>query len=243
MATALPRRRFGILTSLLTSLVLAGLTVVGFAGTAHAEDGYTYWGYHHLTDGAWEFATTGPADFTPEDGSVEGYRYGTSTQSTPITPRADLSQVTFDEICADEEAGAGEKRVGVLIDYGVESDAADGETPPAPRGACAVLAEDANGQQVLDAVADVRIDQMLCGIDGYPVQSCSLTVKDAQVADEENVAFELPAAADTDAASSDTGDQGATDNGLLWPLLGVGLVVVLIAAGALAVNRRNKTAA
>jgi hypothetical protein len=69
------RRTVGSLLALVASLLL----VTGTAGSASAEDGYRYWNYSHLTGGAWEFAQTGPGDFTPKDGDVEGWRYGTST--------------------------------------------------------------------------------------------------------------------------------------------------------------------
>ena len=55
------------------------------------------------------FADTGPGDFTPKDGDVEGWRYGTPPSSTGIEPRADLSQVNFDSVCGDLEAGAGQE--------------------------------------------------------------------------------------------------------------------------------------
>jgi len=233
MPTSVTRRVLGALATLL----LTGLVVSGSAGTAHAADGYTYWNYYHAQDGTWAFSKVGPGDFDPKDGAIEAYRYGTSTTKDTITPRVDLEDLTFEDICGDAEATDGEKRVGVLLDPGIEADADSGETPPAPRGACAVVPEDANGQQVLDAVSDVRLDQaLICGIDGYPVKSCTVTVKNAQVPEQGNVAFDLPNSADSGDAAV-----GSTDTGLLWPLIGVGLVVVLIGSSALAMNRRKKS--
>lgn len=236
MANSPLRRTVGVLSSLL----LAALFVSGFAGAAHAKEGYRYWNYFHLTGQTWEFSQVGAGDYDPQDGDVEAYRFGTSTASQGITPRADLDEVTFDAICADEEAAAGEKRVAVVLDYGTTADS-DGENPPAPVGNCAVVDVDANGQQVLETVADVRVEgAMTCAIDGYPVKGCGAAVKDAQVAsNEEPVAFELPSSeAASDDASSASTDEG---NDLLWPLVGVGLVVVLIASAALAMNRRKNS--
>ena len=67
MATPIPRRVVGALSTLLLCIV----TVAGFAGPAHAEDGYRYWNYFHLQDKTWAFSDVGPADYKPEDGDVE----------------------------------------------------------------------------------------------------------------------------------------------------------------------------
>ena len=235
MASPLVRRTAGFLSALL----LAAAAVVGLAGPAQAEDGFQYWHYSHLQDGAWAFAETGPADFTPEDGAVEGYRFGTSTMSQPIEPRADLEEVNFDTVCAGTEAAEGEKRVAIVLDYG--TDDVDSE-PPAPRAECAAVPEDASGQDVLGEVAEVRVEGgMTCALDGHPASGCGVPVADAEVpAEEETVAFELPADAEEE-GTTDAGAETSAGNDLLWPLVGIGLVVVLIAAAALAMNRRSKT--
>ncbi len=235
MAVSSLRRTVGALFSLL----LASLVVTGLAGTAHADDGYEYWNYFHAQDGAWQFSDKGPAQVKPEDGSVEGFRYGVSTVSQGIEPRADLAEVDFDAVCEGVKAGDGEKQVAVLLDFGTVTGHG---TPPAARGECAVVADNATAQVVLDEVADVRVEGgMTCGIDGYPATGCGEPVKDATVAtDEQPVAFDLPSdSADTDAASSESADE---DSSMLAPLLGVGVVVVLIAAGGLFLSRRNRTA-
>ena len=119
MASPLVRRTVGVLSTLLVTAA----AVVGLSGPAHAEDGYQYWHYFHLDGDAWAFAETGPADFVPEDGAVEGFRFGTSTMSQPIEPRADLAEVDFDGVCAGTEAADGEKRVAVVLDFGSDEDA------------------------------------------------------------------------------------------------------------------------
>ena len=242
MATSAHRRLTRRLLGILASLFLATFVVAGLPGTAQAADGYRYWNYFHLDNGSWAFSKVGAGEFVPEDGSVEGYRYGTSATAAGIPPRADLAEVSFEAVCADEEASADQKRVAVLIDYGTDADA-EGATPPAPRGACAVVPNDATGQQVLETTAEVRAEGGLtCAIDGYPVQGCGVSVKNAKDPQEQNVAFELPASAeaDADAASAETAEE--SDTGLVWPLVGVGLVVVVIAAATVGLNRRNKSA-
>lgn len=247
MATG-PRRTVRTLAVLLLSV----LFLAGTARTADAADGYKYWNYFHVTAGKYVFASTGPADYTPKDGSVEAYRFGLSSAASGLPPRTAPGTYTADTICAGTEAGAGEKLVGVLLDYGTATDAESGETPPEPRAACATVPEAANGQQVLDAVADVRVDQGLtCGIDGYPVKVCSVTVKNApKAATAQTVDFALPAAAAPDASASadpakDSSAAPASDSqdgGTPWTLLVVGVVVLLLAAGGLVLARRSRNA-
>ncbi len=231
------RRLFGaVLTLLLTGLVLGG-----FPSTAGAEEGFRYWNYFHVDQGKWVFSQVGPAGYKElKDGDVEAYRFGTaeSSDTDGIPPRADLDKVGFEAICAETKAGDAQKRIAVLLDYGIKADA-KGETPPAPRGECAVVATDANGQQVLEEVADVRLEGGLtCAIDGYPAQGCGDPVPDVKAADERTVAFELPAANDSEEAA----EEGSADDGLPWPLLGVALLVLVIGTAALVLSRRNRSA-
>lgn len=229
------RRLVGATASLLVALV----ATVGISAPAHAEDGYRYWNYFHLEDGAWAFSQVGPAEYQPEDGAVEGFRFGTSTMSQGIEPRADLGEVDFDAVCAGTEAPAGEKRVAVLLDYGTDEGVG---TPPEPRAECAVVAGDASTQDMLGEIADLRLEKgMVCGVDGYPATGCGDPVKNADVpTDEEPVAFALPA--DESAADEAGADQGAEDGGLLWPLAGVAALLVLLAVGGYLVSRRSKSA-
>jgi hypothetical protein len=238
VATALPRRTVGVLCSLL----LAALTVVGLSGPADAEDGYQYWNYFHLENGSWAFSQVGPADYTPKDGTVEAFRYGTSTPSQGIEPRVDLEQVNFETICAGQEAAQDEKRVALVLDFGVEEDAG---TPPEPRAECAVVDRSATTQQIVGEVAEVRIESsMLCAIDGYPATGCGAPVKNAEIpAEEEPVAFGLPAAAEeTEAAAGDTEPAAAEDDGNTWLLVGLAVLVVVLAAVAFVMSRRKRTA-
>ena len=239
MATAPSRRTARVLLTLL----LTALAVTVGAGTAQAADGYKYWNYFHVQGAKYVFAQTGPADFTPKDGSVEAWRYGLSSAADGLQPRTAASTYTADKICAGKSAATGEKMVGVLIDYGTTADAAGGQTPPKPRAACAVVPTAANGQQVLDAVSDLRLDKgVACGIDGYPASTCSVTVKNPPAAAKEQpVSFAMPAAKSESSGSS----QSASDSengGVPWTLVGVVVAVVVIGGGALVLSRRNKRA-
>jgi hypothetical protein len=231
------RRSLGaLLAALAAALLAAALLVGGLAGPAAAEDGYRYWNYSQLDGDTFAFAQTGPGDTNPEDGGVEGWRFGTSTVSQGVFPRADLAEVDFDSVCGDTDAADGEKRVAVLVDYGTEADA-DGAEVPEPRGACAVVAADATGQQVLESVVDVRSEKnMICALDGYPAAGCGEPVGDAQVsADEQTVAFTLPASEEDTTEAAGTEDEGTN-----WALYGVLAVVVALAIAAVPLYRRNR---
>ena len=236
MASSPLRRIVGALASAL----LACLAVTGFAGAAHAEDGYQYWNYFHLENDAWEFSMDGPAEYQPKDGAVEAFRYGTSTETQGIEPRVDLAEVSFDTVCADQEAAAGEKRVAVVLDYG--TDEGNG-TPPQPRAECAVVDQLASTQDILGEIAEVRVESGLtCAIDGYPATGCGEPVKNAQVpADEQAVAFTLPSD-ESEAADEGSAATAEDDGGTVWPLVGVGAAVVALGGGAYALSRRNRAA-
>lgn len=231
-----------LVVRLLPALLVALLAVLS-AGPASAADGYRYWNYFHLSKGAYVFAQTGPADFKPKDGAIEAYRYGLSSAADGIKPRTAATTYSLSDICGSTKAGTGKKRVGVLIDYGTAADSASGDVLPKPRAACAVVPSAANGQQVLDQVADVRVQkQLTCGIDGYPASSCSVTVKSPPApAAEKDVAFVMPAAADLGSGAT-TSSSKKDDGGFPWPVVGVVVVVVLLGGGALVLTRRSRDA-
>jgi hypothetical protein len=232
MATPLPRRLVGGLLALVLAVLSLGLA----AGTADAASGYRYWNYYHVQGSRYVFAKTGPGGYTPKNNTIEAYRYGTSTTANGLPPRADLSVYRIGKICGDVHPAAGKKRVGVLLDYGTGADAASGETPPKPRAACAVVPDNATGQQVLDKVAEVRYQkQLVCGIDGYPVKTCSVTVKNPPATGKaQSVAFTLPGSAHRAGSASSSGG----NTGLIIAVV----VVVLLAGGGLLLARRNRTA-
>ncbi|GMA39425.1 SCO2322 family protein [Mobilicoccus caccae] len=231
-------------------LLLTALFVVVAGGTAQASS-YRFWGYYPLVNGAWTFATTGPAQTAPADGAVEGWRYAVAGMEEPRFPRA---TPTFEQICGATPAAEGKKRVGVLLDYGRQADAADGAAPPPePRTACAVVATDASGADVLAAVASTRLEAgVTCGVDGYPASGCSeevATPPAAAVAADEPVSprTDSPAPSAPAAHPSGTGDAQAAataqeaDEGIAvsaWVL--AGLVVAAVAAAVTISLRRRR---
>lgn len=232
---AVPSHAARSLAARLVVVLLCSLTFgAAGSGTAHAADGYRYWNYFHLSGTTWKFSDVGAGDYKPADGDVEGYRFGTSTTAKGVTPRADLDEVTFDTICAEKKAPAGDKRVAVVLDYGTNADA-DGASIPKPRGVCAVVPNKASGQQVLAEVAGLRVEnQLICAIDGYPAKGCGTQVKNAKApVAEKPVSFALPAASTGASTSEDS-------NATAW-VVGIGLLIALLAAGAVLLNRRSRT--
>lgn len=211
----------------LVGAAAAALLAVVPATHASAE-AFRYWGYYTSEGQEWTFASAGPADTVPADGSVEGWRFAVTGEESVRYPRA---APDVDVLCAGVEAADGEKRVGVVLDYGTDEDGPDGETVPAARGACAVVPADASGADVLAAVAELRLGDggFVCGIDGYPATGCGDPVEgEAPSGDEQPVTLELDEAA------------GAGSPSWLPVVVGVG-VVAAVGAVAVALTRRRGT--
>ncbi|WP_067432248.1 SCO2322 family protein [Nocardioides jensenii] len=241
--------RSGAISPLLVTISLIGMLLVG-TGTAGASaapaDVYRYWGYFTVTDGEFVLQPTGPADAKPTDGAIEAYRLAAPADfNKPNLPRADLTKVTFDSVCGAKEAATDQKRVAVLIDYGVQADATDGAEVPEPEALCAVVPADANGMNVLQAVApDVRIEkELLCGISGYPATGCADKADKATPADDGTVEFATASSDDTGSSDSSAADDDEDDDSNTGILLGVGGLIVILGAGGLYLSRRNRAAA
>lgn len=222
------------MSRLITRLALvAGLLLAALLPAAAANAAaYRFWGYYQLQGDTWSFATKGPDQTKPADGSVEGWRYAVADTATPRLPRA---TVTFDDLCADTKAETGKKRVGVVIDYGRAADSEDGATPPKPVGDCVVVDTAATGSEVLAAAADARVEKgLVCGIGGYPAAGCGgevKTVSAAAKAADDTVKLDLGTKAS--ASSTDDGTSTAT-----W--VGIGVVAaLLVGLGGLVVARRR----
>ena len=163
-----------VLTFTLAAVMALSLVGVWRAGDAEASS-YRFWSYW-IGGSDWSFATQG-ASRHPVDGGVEGWRFSISPDSSSaVAPR---HAPTFNRICGDTDPQTDKKRVGLVIDYGVSSDAPSGESPPSMIVTCAVVPEDANGYEVLTTVAQLRTDAgMICGINGYPATECGTAVSD-----------------------------------------------------------------
>ncbi len=168
-----------------TAAALAAAVAVLLAAAAPAQaTGYRYWSYWLRSGGAWTYAQTGPAMHVPADGTVEGWRFAVSRDAAAkaVQPRG---AADFATICAGTPAVKGSKRVALVMDPGTPADASGGETPPAPRTACARVPSDASSADALAAVArPLRYDSagILCAISGYPRAGCGEAVASPQPA-------------------------------------------------------------
>lgn len=234
-----------------TTAVAALVAVTGSLAPAQADGEaqiYRYWGYFHVEGGEYVTSEVGLADFAPEDGAVEALRYAAPADfSAPTLPRADLETVTFDAVCAEETAAEGEKRVAVVLDYGVEADS-DGAVVPEPTAACAVVPESANALQTVSAVAETRTDDagLLCAVGGYPASGCGGLVESATPAEEGTVDFAIAGLDQGDATAVEDlpGDQSlesaeeAPADAWLY-LLVPAIVLALVIGGVVLARRRS----
>jgi MYXO-CTERM domain-containing protein len=230
--TTLPIRPIGAVAVLLG--LIAGIMLPAGAADAAA---YRYWGYYQLSGDTWQFATKGPDQTNPADGSVEGWRFAVGTEDVTRFPRA---TATFDKVCGDTEAVTGKKRVAVVIDYGRAADTADNTEPPAPVARCAQVATSATGLEVLSKVAEVRASKgLICGINGFPGSGCGDAVKtvsaEAKAADTP-VTLTFP----THEGAGDAAKSG--DDSHTGTYVGIGVAVLAAAAVALAAVRRRRGA-
>lgn len=219
------------------ALVVAALTALVAAPQAQAS-AYRYWGYFQLTDGAWAFAQKGPEQTVPKDGSVEGWRFAVADQSSTRTPRV---TPTFDQLCAGTTTTSGHKLVGLVVDFGRPADSSDGATPPAARGECVSVPQDATGSAVLAAAGlTLRVDKgLMCGIDNWPASGCGDPVAQVPAAAQSpDTSITLPArtSAATPAADEEPGSGGLP--AAAW----IGIVVVVVVAAGLGLMARRRSA-
>ncbi|MFF2348912.1 SCO2322 family protein [Kitasatospora sp. NPDC058115] len=211
--------------------MITGVLILLVLGAAQAQAaGYRYWSFWRWSDGGWAYQQQGPAVHVPADGAVDGWRFAVSPDGGQDAARPGTPG-DFAAVCAGTPAEAGRKRVAVVLDFGAAADAPGGESPPAPRTACAVVAPRASSAEVLATVAPpLRYDTngLLCAIAGYPRGGCADQLGAAGAPQE----GERPAQGASAARTSPSG-----------PVLGVGaglaLVVALGAGAAWQAHRRR----
>jgi hypothetical protein len=219
------------------------VTLAGSVAVAPAQAAaYRYWGYFHLTKGAWAFSQTGPAQAIPADGTVDGWRFAVADESSIRTPRA---TPTFDALCAGTAIKAGSKRVGLVIDFGRPADSADGATPPVAQATCVTVPAKATGSDVLVAGgATLRLDKALtCGIDGWPATGCGepvAPVPAAAASPDTTITIAAPKSNGMASATTKPADNSPTGSRGL--ILGGAGIVALIAALGFAAWRRGRDA-
>ncbi|MER6985081.1 SCO2322 family protein [Streptomyces carpinensis] len=207
------------------------------AGVGQAQAvGYRYWSFWDRDGGHWTYATQGPSTARPSDGDVQGFRFAVSQDSQDAAePRGTAD---FAAVCAKTPAQQGRKRIALVLDFGTKADAPSGETPPAPRTACARVPADATTAEALAAVAGpLRYDTnaLLCAIDGYPRKGCGEQVASGKSPKSDTT--------DTNGAKGEAGEAKKTDEG--GPTVGLvagGAVVVVLAGAAVWQARRRRHA-
>jgi hypothetical protein len=218
-------------------VTLAGGVVVAPAQAA----AYRYWGYFHLTKGAWAFAQTGAAQAIPANGAVEGWRFAVADESSIRTPRA---TPTFAALCTGTAIKAGTKRVALVLDFGRPADSADGATPPAPKATCVTVPEKATGADILVAGgATLRVSKTLdCAIDGWPATGCGEAVANVSAAAASPDTKITIAAPKANAAGSATQSPDKSSTGSPALALGGAGALALVAALGFGAWRRSRDA-
>ena len=159
---------------------------------------YRYWGFFNGENGAWSMSMIGAAENIPEDGSVDGWRFGIGTDTETPEPR---TAPNFEELCPDTQAAEGITRVAVVIDFGDADQAPDGEVPPTSRVECVSMPTGGSSADALAMAADVRGDGgFVCGLDGFPAAECG-----AEVAEPVSTPVEEAVAAETEEDAVDEG--------------------------------------
>lgn len=202
-----------VIRRLAIALGIAVLVSMASAAVGNAAN-YRYWGFFQQVDGAWTAAAVGAAQAVPEHGAVDGWRYAVVGDTAVREPRTDL---TFDDICPDAEAGDGAKIVAVVIDPGTPADSPDDTAEGDPPGAfaeCAEVDADATSMDVLSAVTDV-VDEggFVCSIGGYPASGCdpNEVPGDAPTDDGSMVDVALPGAPGATGSPDDATDDATDD--------------------------------
>jgi hypothetical protein len=159
---------------------LAGFAavVITVPGQSSGATAYRYWAFYLGHGSSWQYASRGPATEYPVDGDVEGWRF--AIQADAASGLLPGLPPDFAALCASSPPKAGELRVGVVIDFGLATDAPAKERPPAGVvPGCVYVHDGATDMDALAAAATIRIGTgsyvgLVCGIDGYPKTECAV---------------------------------------------------------------------
>ncbi len=214
------------------AVLFATAALLGTAPASAAS--YRYWSFWEGSGSGWTYQQSGPNTFVPADGSVDGWRFGVSADSSAAEkPR---SAPDFAAACAHTPAVSGRKRVAVVIDYGTAADSGSSTTPPAELTLCATLPQDASSAQLLAQVSPpLRYDSngILCAITGYPQSGCGEVVSGA--------AATAPAATGSSSATAPAKRTAPKPTKSNPVALAIGVLFFgALIGGTLAMNRRRR---
>ncbi len=168
-----------LLTLAATTAMMIGAGV--FAAPASEAAAYRYWTYWTASEANWTFATKGPAFRVPEDGTVEGWRFAITETVAGTAPR---TSVSFNDVCGDTPTQQDRKRIALIIDPGVATDAPTGENGGSAWAACVVAALGATGFDILTAEVTVRTQRgLICALNGFPATECAPVLADTPPAE------------------------------------------------------------
>jgi hypothetical protein len=171
------KKKYYALAALAIAAVVAIIAQTSTPTTVVATKGYRYWGYYQsaAATSTWVAAMTGPT-VDIADGSVEGWIFTFSNDDIPSTPPS--VKPDFESICGNTSAKNGFKRVGLVIDFGVEEIAPSNEKPAKTITRCVVTEEKSQGIDVLNQTIELRTAEsgLLCGINGYPAKECGVEI-------------------------------------------------------------------
>ncbi len=172
------KKKYLTLAAIIIVAIVAVIAQSTSPTTVTATKGYRYWGYYQsaANTSTWVAAMTGPT-VDIADGSVEGWIFTFSNDDIPSTPPSVTPD--FNSICGDTPAKSGFKRIGLVIDFGVEEIAPVDEKPAKTLTRCVVTEEKSQGIDVLNETVDVRTADsgLLCGINSYPAKECGVEIE------------------------------------------------------------------
>jgi hypothetical protein len=141
---------------------------------AASDTGYRYWGYYQAKPGEnnWTTAMTGPT-VDIADGSVEGWAF--TFAGEVINTGAPKAAPDFENICGSTSPVAGSKRIALVVEFGPDAIAPEGEIAPKAFDKCVVLPKQATGFDLLTKATEIRSNAsgMVCSIAAFPKKECS----------------------------------------------------------------------